>query len=71
MTLPAHMYKDPAKVYENEQYFSLGCGACACHRPKPDLTEYHCIAECKQWPNGTKETCSFFARRKKSRGPNR
>jgi len=70
VTLPSHMFKDPAKVYESSQYFTLGCGACACHKPKPDLTEYHCIAEQKQWPDGTNKTCTFFARRKKARGPN-
>jgi hypothetical protein len=71
MTLRAYEYGDPSRVCENKEYFSLGCGACACHKPKPDRSEFECIAECKQWPEGSNRTCVFFVKKKRVREPNR
>jgi hypothetical protein len=67
MTLPSSQYKDPSVVLEKKEYFSLGCGACACHKPKPDRSEFFCIAECSLWPDGTDRSCSFFKKRKKEK----
>lgn len=67
MTIPASMFKDPSNYHERREFFELGCGACACHKPKPDRSEFHCIAGCAQWPDGTDKSCAFFAKRKKER----
>ena len=67
MTLPTRAYRDPSDVVQSRQFFQLGCGACALHKPKPDHSEFHCIAESRQWPDGTNTTCNFFKKRKKER----
>jgi hypothetical protein len=67
MTLQSSQYQDPAVIVEKREFFSLGCGACAFHKPKPDRSEFHCIAGCEQWPDGSNKSCGFFAKRKKER----
>ena len=70
MTLPSSMYRNPCDVVQSKEFFSYCCGACKHHQPKPDRSEYHCIAECKQWPDGTNSTCPSFAKRTKQRYKN-
>jgi hypothetical protein len=65
MTIPSSQFQDPSSVIEKKQFFDLGCGACRCHQPKPDRSEFECIAGCKQWPYGTNRSCGFFAKRKR------
>ena len=67
MTLPSSHFKDPSDVVQSREFYSLGCGACALHKPNPARTEFHCIAECRLWPDGTNTTCGFFKKRKKER----
>ena len=67
MTLPTSAYRDPCDVIQSREFFQFGCGACALHKPKPDRTEFHCIADCKQWPDATNTTCGFFKKRTKEK----
>lgn len=67
MTIPSGHYQDPSIYMEKKEFFQIGCGGCAMHKPKPDRSEFHCIAECRLWPNGTNTTCNFFKKRKKER----
>lgn len=67
MTLPKSAYKDPSDIIQSREFFSLGCGACALHRPNQDRTEFHCIAECRLWPDATNATCALFKKRVKEK----
>lgn len=67
MASPHSMYGDPAVYVERKEFLELGCGACVMHKPKPDRSEFHCLAECRQWPDATNRTCRFFANRKRVR----
>ena len=67
MAFPNGMYRDPALYVEHREFMEMGCGGCALHKPKPDRSEFHCIADCKQWPDATNKTCSFFKKRLKEK----
>ena len=63
MTVRSGMHGDPSKWVERKEFLEVGCGGCVCHKPRPDRSEFHCIAEQPLWPDGTNSTCRFFSKR--------
>jgi hypothetical protein len=54
MALPGHAYRDPARIAEDDELHTLGCGGCA--RAERVLGQYVCTASlkypaCRKVPN--------------------